>query len=82
MFCSYYQACVTKPGTLFLVATLKSFDHLCFDRSLDPDAELFEFFVPPGCEQQFLDIMHYFEREKIVRDLKKLPNRLIEGDAL
>ena len=79
-FCSYYQAHIPKPDVLFVVATLKTFEHLCFDRSLDPAASTFEFFVPSACEKQFLKVMRFFEREQMVQDLEKLPNRLIEGE--
>lgn len=78
-FCAYYQAMVRRSDVLFLVATLKTCEHMCFDRALDPATGLFEFFVVPCYEKQFLAVMHDFEREEIVYDLKKLPNRLIEG---
>jgi len=77
--CSYYQAQIVRKETLFFVAILRSFDHLCFDRTLDPDQELFEFFVPQNSEQQFLNLMHYFEQHQIVLNLKKLPNRLLHN---
>lgn len=77
MNCCYYQACVKKSEALFLVATLKSVDHVCFDRALDPQRNVFEFFVPPLCEPIFLAIMKQCERHQIVRDVKKLPNRLM-----
>lgn len=75
-FCSYYQAQVSRKETLFFVAILRSFDHLCFDRTLDPDQELFEFFVPQDYEQQFISLMDYFEKNKIVHNLQKMTNRL------
>ena len=57
------------------MSILKSFDHLCFDRTLDAKTGLFEFFVP--CEQEalFLKIMQYFEKQGVVRDIKKMVNR-------
>ena len=79
-FCSYYQAHIRKPDVLFVVATLKTFEHLCFDRALDPAESRFEFFVPAAGEEQFLRVMHAFEQEGIVQNLKKLPNRLIDGE--
>jgi len=75
-FCSYYQAQISRKETLFFVAILRSFDHLCFDRTLDPDQELFEFFVPHDYEQQFIGLMDYFKKNNIIRNLQKLPNRL------
>jgi len=46
MYCSYYQAEVAKPTTWFLVSTLRANEHLCFDRTLDKEHGIFEFFVP------------------------------------
>lgn len=74
-FCSYYQAQVSRKETLFFVAILRSFDHLCFDRALDPAQELFEFFVPHHSEQQFIGLMNYFTKKQIIHNLQKLPNR-------
>ena len=79
-FCSYYQAHIRKPDVLFVVATLKMFEHLCFDRALDPKESRFEFFVPFAGEEQFVELMRYFEQRQMVQDVKKLPNRLIDGE--
>ena len=76
-YCSYYQAQIDRPMTWFFVGCLKEFDHLAFDRTLDAEAGLFEFFVPVDMEASFLDFMRYFQDEKIVSNLEKLPNRLI-----
>lgn len=74
--CSYYQAVVTKKDTSFFVATLRSNEHVVFDRTLDKEKGIFEFFVPPTQEQRFLEIMHYYVQSGIVSDLQKLPHRL------
>jgi hypothetical protein len=79
-FCSYYQAQIRKSDVLFVVATLKTFEHTCFDRSLDPVKSRFEFFVPSACEEQFLEVMRYFERKEMVQGLEKFPNRLINSE--
>ena len=75
-YCSYYQALVDKPYCWYVVAILKSSDHLAFDRTLDTPTNRFEFYVPADREKEFLDLMRYFEEERLVSDLKKLPNRL------
>jgi len=75
--CSYYQAQVARKDTVFFVAILRSFDHICFDRALEPAQGKFEFFVPPDCEKVFLNIMAYFEKHHIIDNLQKLPNRLM-----
>ena len=74
--CSYYQAKIKKSDTWFLTATLRSFEHLCFDRALKKEDSLFEFFVPQNLEPYFLTIMDYYQQQGIVMGLKKLSNRL------
>lgn len=76
IFCSYYQAHVQRELVWFMVAILRSFEHLSFDRTLSKEHSVFEFYVPTGDEHVFLEIMHYFHQEGIVQQLNKLPNRL------
>lgn len=75
-YCSYYQAYVDRRLCWFVVATLKSNEHVAFDRTIDAAANLLEFFVPPAMEQSFLSFMNHFEKEGLVRDCVKMPNRL------
>lgn len=65
-----------------MIGILKSFEHLCFDRTLDPQTSLFEFFVPEDQGPLFLKVMDYFQKQAMVTDLKKMPNRLIHQDVL
>jgi len=76
LYCSYYQAQVERELCWYVTATLRSYEHISFDRTLDPATSLFEFFVPTATEAIFLTVMAYFQSEGLVRDLKKLPNRL------
>jgi hypothetical protein len=76
LYCSYYQANVQRPLCLYVVAILRSFEHLAFDRTLDPETSLFEFFVPTSTEEYFLTLMNDLQSEGLIYDLKKLPNRL------
>jgi hypothetical protein len=76
MYCHYYQARVYKTKTWFVVAALKSFDHMSFDRTIDTDNAILEFFVPPAMEQQFLNVMNYFCKHGYVYEFQQLPNRL------
>jgi hypothetical protein len=80
--CSYYQAFVEPSLAWFFVGALRSFEHVCFDRTLNVKESTFEFFVPEEQEQLFLLLMHYFENEQIIKDLKKLPNRLEDAELL
>ena len=77
-YCSYYQAQIDKKNHLFLVGGLKYFDHVCFDRTLDTQKGLFEFFVPADQEDQFLAIMDGMKKRGIVNQLVKMNNRLTE----
>ena len=76
-YCSYYQAHVKKVEQWFLVAVLRSFEHTCFDRTLDKEQGIFEFYVPEEMEWRFCKLMDYFIQQGIVVNLQKLPNRLI-----
>jgi len=78
MYCSYYQAMVDRTNAWFVVAILRSFDHMAFDRTLDVATSLFEFFVPPAREDQFVSLMEHLQEKGYVSDVKKLPNRLLD----
>lgn len=78
LFCTYYQAHVNKSDCLFFVAILRSFDHLAFDRTLDQPNQIFEFFVPEAMEEKFLKIITFFEKNGIVKNVRRLPNRLLD----
>jgi hypothetical protein len=75
-YCLYYQAQAAKPHHLFLVGLLKYYDHLCFDRTLDAEKGIFEFFVPQEQEPQFLEVMAFMEEKGLVHSLVKSENRL------
>lgn len=77
MYCSYYQAHVDRPKTLFLVAALRSFEHMVFDRTLNVHESIFEFYVPEDMEKYFLAVIAHFEQQGIVTNLIKKENRLI-----
>jgi hypothetical protein len=75
---SYYQAHVKRELCWFVAATLRSFEHLAFDRTLDTETSLFEFFVSPSTENYFLEIMSFYQEEGLINNLVKLPNRLAD----
>lgn len=77
-YCEYYQAHIKREGCGMLVSVLRSFEHVVFDRTIDKAASIFEFYVPSSQEKIFLEIMAYFEKEGIVVDLVKKPNRLLD----
>ncbi|HLB40589.1 MAG TPA: hypothetical protein VJJ83_02260 [Candidatus Babeliales bacterium] len=71
----YYQAQVLN-GWL-LASLLKSYEHLAFDRTLDVEQQIFEFFVPRDCEGEFLIFMQTMLDLGVIRNLVALPNRLM-----
>ena len=75
-YSSYYQAHVDRSLCWYVIAILKSYEHLAFDRTIDTATNLFEFYVPEAREQEFIRLMNYFQTQRLVSDLKKLPNRL------
>jgi hypothetical protein len=76
--CVYYQAVVKREECWKLTATLRSFEHLCFDRTYDKSRSVFEFFVPAELEQFFIQIMAHFEEIGLISELQKMPNRLLD----
>ena len=81
-WCSYYRAHVQREKVWFFVAVLRSQEHVCFDRTFDVTASIFEFFVPHEQEKLFLRILASFEQEGIVSGLTKLENRVQVTGAL
>ncbi len=75
-FGSYYQAHVVPIHAWFFTGVMRSFEHVVFDRTLNKEESLFEFFVPQDTEKYFLDLMNYFQKEEIVSGLIKKENRL------
>lgn len=77
-FCRYYQAHVLKEHGWFVVAILKSYDHLVLVRTLDVPSSIFEFFVPVLMETTFMAVMNEFVKMGIVNNVIAIPNRLID----
>lgn len=75
-YCSYYQAHVNRQQAWFFVAVVRSFENMMFDRTLDTEQSIFEFFVPPDTEVDFLKIITLLEKLGVVAQVQKLDNRL------
>ena len=75
----YFQAHATKELCWMITSALRFTEHIAFDRAFDKEQSIFEFFVSPDGEDVFLDVMHKLEKEGIVFNIKKMPNRLIEN---
>lgn len=72
----YYQAHIVPSQCWYVTAVLRSYEHVCFDRTLDTQTSLFEFFVPEATEPIFLYVIEQFVAKGLVINLQKLPNRL------
>jgi hypothetical protein len=81
-FCRYYQAQVEREQAWFFVAIARSYEHIMFDRTLDPQTSMFEFFVPADMEPAFLEVMAQLVEHGIVTDLRSLDNRLKNPDEV
>lgn len=76
MYCEYYQARVNVRRTWFIGGVFRNEDNIVFERTLDNTNDILEFFVPSGCEEEFLFLIDYLIKNKYVYSCKKLPNRL------
>ena len=72
----YFHAYVKRSETWFFVATLRSFEYMAFDRTLDKTSGLFELFVPDEYMEIFTDFMDYHVRNGVVQSYEEKPNRL------
>ena len=75
-YCKYYQANVTRSKCWFFVGVMRSFENVSFDRTLDKDESLIEFFVAPDREPEFLALMADLTQRGIIINLSSMPNRL------
>jgi hypothetical protein len=80
LFSLYFQAHVKKELCWMVSSTLKYVDHVAFDRTIEKEESLFEFFVSPDREDDFLDMMDKLAKIGVILTLQKLPNRLIPKD--
>ncbi len=78
----YYQAHVQKELCWMVTATIRFMDHVAFDRTIDKENSIFEFYVAPDLEDEFLQVAHRLLKRKIFLNLQKLPNRLMTEDFL
>ncbi len=74
--CLYYQASVIIKTTNLFVATFRYYEYIAFDRTLDAQQGIFEFFVPEEQEDLFLEVMAYLETLQLVHSVIKAKNRL------
>jgi len=78
-YCLYYQAHVPPKQCGIFVALMRSFEHVCFDRTFDVATSIFEFFVPADQQDEFLEFMQFCTNKNLIAQFKGLPNRLKES---
>lgn len=78
----YYQAHVQKEICWMVTATVRYLDHVAFDRTVDKQGSIFEFYVAPDLEDEFLEVAKRLLARKVFLKLEKLPNRLMTEDIL
>ncbi len=76
-YCVYYTARIERSLCWFVSSCLRGTEHVSFDRALDVENSIFEFFVPIDMEPVFLQVMDYLEKKQAVSDLTKRENRLM-----
>ena len=81
-YCPYYQATVRRDKIWLVTGILRNEPHWVFDRTLDAEQNVLEFFVAPAYEDKFIDIMDLFTKKGFVSSCEKKPNRLKESDRL
>jgi hypothetical protein len=77
----YYQAHILREQTWFFTAALRSLEHMAFDRTIDKEQSLLEFFVPGAMHEQFVAFMADMQQRGLVLSIQQLPNRLQSVDA-
>ena len=73
----YYQAEIPKRFGWYITAILRSHDNLAFDRTIDVQKNVFEFFVAPEKEDEFIYFMNLMEQKGAALNVTKLPNRFL-----
>lgn len=82
MVCLYYCAQLKKEHVWLITATLKSFEHLAFDRTIDKQQSIFEFFVPELNKSTFVAIMNRFQDLGYITWWEERENRLLTEHVL
>lgn len=80
-YCSYYQVTIDRPSGWFVATVMHSFEHLAFERTIDAPRGINEYFVPQELEAFFLECMNGLTKMGVVKEVKKMPNRLLDAHA-
>jgi hypothetical protein len=68
----YFVAQIEKSKVVNFVALLRAVeDNMAFDRTVNKTDSIFEFFVPIGMKDRFLEIMKIFSKMNLVSSFKE-----------
>ena len=79
-YCVYYTARLERSLCWMVSSCLRGTEHVSFDRALNVQESIFEFFVPADMEPVFLQVMQYLEGKQAVSELTKKENRFLTED--
>jgi len=82
MYGSYYQAHGARNKIWFIMGCVRNEDNWAFGRTYDRENNILEFFVAPGNEANFVNLMTYLKDEGYLFSFEKKPNRLEQGESL
>lgn len=81
-YCYYYTAHIVREQAWFFVAIMRSCEHISFDRTLNKQESIFEFFVPTDTQKTFLGIIKKLVQYGIVTEMHQEENRLEHSDIV
>jgi hypothetical protein len=76
MFSLYYQATIIPNKIWLITSLLRNEDGWAFDRALEGNPSILEFFVSPSYEEEFSSFMNYCLEEGLITSFSKMDNRL------
>ena len=75
--CLYFVGKVERSKVWVLVSAMRATEHVCFDRTLDVQNSIFEFFVPEAMLPIFLQVTDYLKKEHVLLSLEQALNRFM-----
>lgn len=73
----YFTAQVNRELCWLISAVFRGTENVAFDRALDKEDGLFEFFVPADMEPVFQEMMAYLKAQGAVLTVEQKENRLL-----
>lgn len=74
----YFQAHVQKELCWIVTSTMRFTEYVAFDRTVNKENSVFEFFVSPDLETVFLSLIDKLMKRGVILKFQKMPNRLIQ----